>query len=614
MVLILYRGLFMKNLLMVKFIAPIIIFLLLLFVAILIIYKPLYRGRFLNERYLELLETKTRTESYVEELKNTIYVMGAYLESNPSLVEVGNFLTNVQKLDSGYLNLYFGDTVPYSRGGIFINSLEPFPTTYDQTSRDWYRAAVATNDIMISNPYIDYVSKNLTVTFSKAVYTNNSLKGVCAVDFDNINGIAESLKKNYKEEVYIVSENGIFMTHTNDNYILNETNNLFTYKTFANFSGNLLSHVGDLNIVKDEWYSIQKVDNAPWLLVFRGSAKPFYSQFNFLMLSLFLCIVLLIILECLLVAKIVIPLSNNLYRAIDIMKLMKEGKFDNKFNKKDLARKDVAGVLSNSINDMQKLMYEILSKLKTNISLINASSEEISGGIDDLSNRSSSQAAAVEEMTSSIENLFTAISNTSKSSFEAKNMSSKVTESTQHGVDAVNEISHNMMEISESSKEISNITKLIQSIAFQTNILALNAAVEAARAGEQGMGFAVVASEIRALAQNVNEAAGNITNIIEKTVAKIEIGDESVKSSLAILLEIEKSAKEVSDILVNIYEAASEEEDSVRQINVAMNELNEITQENSELANKSSILGKEIVDGANNLSSELEYFKVNTDD
>ena len=171
-------------------------------------------------------------------------------------------------------------------------------------------------------------------------------------------------------------------------------------------------------------------------------------------------------------------------------------------------------------------------------------------------------------------------------------MSSKVTESTKNGVNAVNEISHNMMEISESSKEISNITKLIQSIAFQTNILALNAAVEAARAGEQGRGFAVVASEIRALAQNVNEAAGNITNIIDKTVSKIEIGDESVKSSLEILLEIEKSAKEVSDILVNIYEASSEEEDSVKQINVAMNELNEITQENSELANQSAILGK----------------------
>ncbi|WP_157150359.1 methyl-accepting chemotaxis protein [Brachyspira sp. SAP_772] len=604
----------MKNLLMVKFIAPFVIFLLILFLAIFIIYKPLYRERFLNERYLKLLEAKTRTESYVEELKNTIYVMGAYLESNPSLVEVGNFLTNVQKLDSGYLNIYFGDTIPYSQGGIFINSLEPFPLTYDQTSRDWYRASITTNDIMISNPYIDYVSKKLTVTFSKAVYTNGSLKGVCAIDFDNINGIASSLKKNFEEEVYIVSENGIFMTHEDKNYILNETNNLFTYETFANFSGNLLSHVGDLNIIKDEWYSIQKVDNAPWILVFKGSAKPFYSEFNSLMLYLFLCIIILIVLECLLVAKIVIPLSHNLYRAIDVMKLMKNGRFDNKFDKRDLDRKDVAGILANSINDMQNVIYEILAKLQTNISLINSSSEKISGGIDDLSNRTSSQAAAVEQMTSSIENLFSAISNTSKSSFEAKNMSSKVTESTQNGVNAVNKISHNMMEISESSKEISNITKLIQSIAFQTNILALNAAVEAARAGEQGRGFAVVASEIRALAQNVNEAAGNITNIIDKTVSKIEIGDESVKSSLEILLEIEKSAKDVSDILVNIYESASEEEDSVRQINVAMNELNEITQENSELANQSSILGKEIVDGANNLSLELEYFKVNTDD
>lgn len=170
-----------------------------------------------------------------------------------------------------------------------------------------------------------------------------------------------------------------------------------------------------------------------------------------------------------------------------------------------------------------------------------------------------------------------------------------------------------MIEISESSKEISNITKLIQSIAFQTNILALNAAVEAARAGEQGRGFAVVASEIRALAQNVNEAAGNITDIIEKTVAKIEVGDESVKRSLDILVEIEKSAKDVSDILSQIYESASEEEESVKQINTAMNELNNITQENAELVNESSLLGKEVVQGTSNLSSELEYFKLDSD-
>ena len=600
----------MKNKLMIKFLAPFIIFLFILFIGIYIFYKPLYKSRFLREKNLQTLEAKTRTEGYVEELKNTIYVMDAYLSSNPNWVEFGNFITNVQKLNEGYLNVYFGNTTPYPQGGVFLNTLEIYPLTYDQTSRDWYKDSVATNNIMISEPYIDFAVNKLTVTFGKAVYTNGALKGVCAIDFANINTITESLKKNFEDEVYIVSDNGIFMTHHNKDYILNETNNLFTYTIFANFKNNLPSHIGDLEIIDNEWYSIKKTDNAPWILVFKGSADMFYSQFRFLMLSLFLCILFLIILEFLLVARIVIPLSNNLYQAITIMTLMQDGRFDSQFDERELKRKDVSGTLANSINDMQHIMYTIVSELKQNITLINDSSEKISIGIDNLSNRTSSQAAAVEEITSSIENLLTAISNTSKNSYDAKNMSSKVTESTQHGVSAVNEISNNMIEISQSSKEISNITKLIQSIAFQTNILALNAAVEAARAGEQGRGFAVVASEIRSLAQNVNEAAGNITNIIENTVSKIEIGDESVKRSLDILVEIEKSAKEVSDILVLIYEATSEEEESVKQINTAMNELNKITQENAELVSDSSSLGRDVVNGTNNLFSELEYFKL----
>ncbi|MCZ9837817.1 methyl-accepting chemotaxis protein [Brachyspira hyodysenteriae] len=109
-------------------------------------------------------------------------------------------------------------------------------------------------------------------------------------------------------------------------------------------------------------------------------------------------------------------------------------------------------------------------------------------------------------------------------------MSYEVTQSANKGFQSVSEITNNMGEIYESSKEISNISKVIQNIAFQTNILALNAAVEAARAGDQGRGFAVVASEIRSLAQNVNEAAVNITNIIDTTVAKIDVGNDSAKT------------------------------------------------------------------------------------
>ena len=189
-------------------------------------------------------------------------------------------------------------------------------------------------------------------------------------------------------------------------------------------------------------------------------------------------------------------------------------------------------------------------------------------------------------------------------------MSNKVAEETKAGVEAVTQISTNMLDISESSKEISDIIKLIQSIAFQTNILSLNAAVEAARAGEQGKGFAVVASEIRSLAQNVNDAAGKITNIIENTVAKIETGNESVKHSLDVLLNIENSAKEVSDVLIDLHNAVSDEEGSVKEIALAMNELNKITQENANLVHNSAVLGREVANGTDNVYSELEYFKL----
>ena len=396
------------------------------------------------------------------------------------------------------------------------------------------------------------------------------------------------------------------MTHENSEYILDENNNLFKDPLFAPFQGNLSSHVGEVKISGNQWYAIQKINNAPWLLIFKGDASIVHTQFRLLMLAVFAVMVIILLIEWLLVKKIVKPLKNT----INIIDLMKEGNFNSIFNKEDLSLKDESGHLVNSVNDMQNRISSIVSEIKKHISSINSSSSQISQGIDNLSDRTSSQAAAIEEVSSAIENLFSSISETSRHTNDVKDMSNKVADATKIGVEAVNQISTNMLEISESSKEISDIIKLIQSIALQTNILALNAAVEAARAGDQGKGFAVVASEIRSLAQNVNDAAGKITNIIENTVAKIETGDESVRHSIEILLNIENSAKEVSEVLIDLHNAVSEEEGSVREIALAMNELNNITQENSNLVHNSAILGREVANNTENVYSELEYFKL----
>lgn len=596
----------MKKGLVFKFLSIFSVLLLIAFLAFYIFYKPIYVSKFLKEKSLETLNSKNETENYVKEIKNTVNLIVNNLEANPNLETFGNFITNVQKTGSGYLNMYFGDTIPYSQGGIYINTLEEYPRTYDQTSRPWYKDAIAANDIVVSDPYIDFAVNELTVTFSKAIYTNGKLKGVFAIDFANMNSIMKGVKENFDESFYIVSPNGIYMTHENSEYILDENNNLFKDPLFAPFQGNLSSHVGEVKILGNQWYAIQKINNAPWLLIFKGDASIVHTQFRLLMLAVFAVMVIILLIEWLLVKKIVKPLKNT----INIIDLMKEGNFNSIFNKEDLSLKDESGHLVNSVNDMQNRISSIVSEIKKHISSINSSSSQISQGIDNLSNRTSSQAAAIEEVSSAIENLFSSISETSRHTNDVKDMSNKVADATKVGVEAVNQISTNMLEISESSKEISDIIKLIQSIALQTNILALNAAVEAARAGDQGKGFAVVASEIRSLAQNVNDAAGKITNIIENTVTKIETGDESVRHSIEILLNIENSAKEVSEVLIDLHNAVSEEEGSVREIALAMNELNNITQENSNLVHNSAILGREVANNTENVYSELEYFKL----
>ncbi|MEI0605623.1 methyl-accepting chemotaxis protein [Brachyspira pulli] len=596
----------MKKGLVFKFLSIFSVLLLIAFLAFYIFYKPIYVSKFLKEKSLETINSKNETENYVKEIKNTVNLIVNNLEANPNLETFGNFITNVQKTGSGYLNMYFGDTIPYSQGGIYINTLEEYPRTYDQTSRPWYKDAIAANDIVVSDPYIDFAVNELTVTFSKAIYTNGKLKGVFAIDFANMNSIMKGVKENFDESFYIVSPNGIYMTHENREYILDENNNLFKDPLFAPFQGNLSSHVGEVKISGNQWYAIQKINNAPWLLIFKGDASIVHTQFRLLMLAVFAVMVIILLIEWLLVKKIVKPLKNT----INIIDLMKEGNFNSIFNKEDLSLKDESGHLVNSVNDMQNRISSIVSEIKKHISSINSSSSQISQGIDNLSDRTSSQAAAIEEVSSAIENLFSSISETSRHTNDVKDMSNKVADATKIGVEAVNQISTNMLEISESSKEISDIIKLIQSIALQTNILALNAAVEAARAGDQGKGFAVVASEIRSLAQNVNDAAGKITNIIENTVTKIETGDESVRHSIEILLNIENSAKEVSEVLIDLHNAVSKEEGSVREIALAMNELNNITQENSNLVHNSAILGREVANNTENVYSELEYFKL----
>ena len=606
-----------KSGLMSKFLVPFAVFLGIVVICMYIIYRPQYRRLFLNNLDIRMKTASEEVIKWTSSFYTEIDIIEAYTKSPIDTDDMLDAFLNILESKPDIANVYFGNTIPRnSPGGIFVNPFSSLlAANYDQTRRDWFVKASTSQGIYISEPYIAASSKKLVVTFAKAVYTNGYLKGVIGIDvlFSQIAEIMQNQSEDENSEINIITQNGMYITHKDNNYILSEQNTIFSNPLFSGFQSAVSSQNNLIEIKGKEWAGVQNIENMPWLIAGHGTTAYFDNLMRRLIIVLFVVVVAFMTIETILVLVVVHPLSESLNRAISIITDMGKGDFNARFEKKLLEKKDQTGVLTKSIDEMQKNIGSVIYKIKQGIDVINNEISKISEGSSNLSDRSNSQAAALEELASSIEALSSSLKETARSATEAKDMSAKAYSDTKSGVEAVMQTANNMKEISESSKKISDITKMIQSIAFQTNILALNAAVEAARAGEQGRGFAVVASEIRSLAQTVNDAASNITNIVEDTVNKIEIGNESVAQSSELLSEIEKSVNEVSEVLTGIANSSIQEESGIEQINQAVMELNNITQENSNMAQDSAMSSKEVSDRTENMVDEISYFKFQND-
>ncbi|TXJ41824.1 methyl-accepting chemotaxis protein [Brachyspira pilosicoli] len=598
---------FKGNSLVLKFLIPYITCIILICIAIYFVYAPQYRNTYQTNSEYNTEQLKKILENNVENLIVEINLLSAYLEKEDNNDKALEVFQNVLKNNSYLVNIFYSDVIPYNEGGFFINANNESLGNYNPTSDQWFKDVMSNNKIITATPYI---KNNKTIaSFAKAVYKNNRVYGVLLLDIDFDKFIQSTIAENKKHayNIYIINDAGLFLFSSNKNDILK--NNIFSNPNFTENKNNILNNNNFTFINNKLTHISSKIKDTNWIFVADISKNELNAMFYKLYILIAVVFILLIGIEAILVIVIAKPLSTTLNSTVKIIETMSDCNFNIEFNEKELSKKDQAGELVRALNKMQKTLGKVIYNLTNSINEINNSVNSITDGSVNLSDRANSQASALEELASSIQSVSDALKETASNASNAKRMSEEVFESTKRGVDAVEDTSRNMEDIAESSKKVSDIIKIIESIALQTNILALNASVEAARAGEQGKGFAVVANEVRSLANNVANAAKDISDIINDTVRKIELGSTSVKASSYILNQIEKSVNEVSNLLVGISNAIINEEESISQINSAVAELNNITQETSAIAEQGAINSSNALDKAENIVVEVSQFK-----
>ncbi|MES2126314.1 MAG: methyl-accepting chemotaxis protein [Pseudomonadota bacterium] len=320
--------------------------------------------------------------------------------------------------------------------------------------------------------------------------------------------------------------------------------------------------------------------------------------------------VLLIMLAAYISYAITKSVTGPLHNAIDVAQAVAHGDLVHDF---DVGPPNEVGQMLRALKQMNDSLRGIVGDVRNSIDSIGAATRDIASGNADVSARLESQASNLEETASSMEQMTSTVRANADNARQANELVQNASTVASKGGAVVTQVVQTMGEINESSRKIVDIIAVIDGIAFQTNILALNAAVEAARAGEQGRGFAVVASEVRNLAQRSAAAAKEIKELIGRSVEKVEVGNHLADEAGVAMTEIVSSVKRITEIMGDIAVASAEQGSGIEQINLAVTQMDDMTQQNAALVEQTAAASATLQEQAAALVNSMSVFQLGDD-
>lgn len=512
-----------------------------------------------------------------------------------------------QTAQSGaFLTSYFG-----SASGKMNNSSGWEPdASYDPRARPWYKTAVAKGGTVITEPYVDAETGKLVVTIATPVVKDNQLIGVVGSDV-TIESIVTTVKsiKTTPDSYAFLSVDGKIIAHPDSKKALRPTTELHsklssTYLSSKESGSQWLKE--DVN-GQEVRVKSKALAGSDWKLSIVLDESQLTESLRLIVLYSVGIILVISALAAIFLMNWLNTSFAGLLRIRDAMEDISTGSGDLTKRLAHTGNDEVAAI-AKAFNKFIDTIEDVLILIKETSQSVGADAVDISSRSQELSGRTESTAASLQQASASLEELTSTVTNTAESSREANKLSVESARMATQGGVVVEKLVNIMDDIATSSLQINEIISLTSAIAFQTNILALNASVEAARAGESGRGFAVVAEEVRNLAERSADAAKQIKTLVDTSTVKTQSGSAMAKTAGTSIREIVDSVERVVEVLAEINAATNEQSQGISQINIAVSELDHMTQKNASESNENRDIAHKMNHQVNALNEAVSQF------